>query len=148
MNKKELTKHCIAATESRISELQQQMDQMIESKKSDTKSSAGDKFETSREMLQQEENNLKKQLIHWGQLRRDFTSIDTSKKQDEAQFGAIVKTSNGSYFLSAALGKVEFKKDKVFCISMASPMGGLLQGRSKGDEIEFNDKVIRVLEIF
>ena len=147
MNKSELIKYCISITESRITELQKQMEQMVESKENDTKSSAGDKFETSREMLQQEENNLKKQLILWGQLRRDFTSIDPSKKLNEAQFGAVVKASNGIYFLSAALGKIEFKKEKVFCISMASPMGGLLQGRSEGDEIEFNDKVIRVVEI-
>ena len=69
----------------------------------DTKSSMGDKYETGREMLQQEINNLQVQLNEILK-QRDFLKTVLPKPNDKAEKGAIVKTEKGLFFISVTLG--------------------------------------------
>ena len=49
--------------QNRITEIKSEIEDANDSKKNESKSSAGDKYETSREMIQQTLNNLEGQLI-------------------------------------------------------------------------------------
>lgn len=68
-----------------------------ESRDSETKSSAGDKYETGRAMVQFEIEKNNFQLNKAIQLKNEVAQIDLYKNPDKAEFGSIVKTSQGNY---------------------------------------------------
>lgn len=142
-----LQKQLIAILEAKVSEMQRQMHETSESMKNDTKSSAGDKFETGREMLQLELNNKHKQFDQLMQLQKDALKIDVSKAHDKIAFGSLVQVKTGIYFISIALGSVELEGQKYYAMSLASPIGKALHNHQKGDAIQFNGKVIEVLDV-
>ena len=75
-------------------------------KSTQTKSSAGDKFETSRAMMQAEEERSKVQLVKAVNLKNDLTQIDINRVSDRVILGSLVFTNQGNYFLSIGLGKI------------------------------------------
>jgi transcription elongation GreA/GreB family factor len=118
-----------------------------ESKKTDTKSSAGDKFETGRAMIQQEMDKAESQLSKVLEMRQTLSMIDESKKSEEVEFGSLVETDQGTYFISVGIGAFELDLQKYYCISLASPIGKALNGKKEGDIINFQDTKIGILKI-
>jgi regulator of replication initiation timing len=75
----------------------------------DTKSSMGDKYETGREMLQQEINNLQRQLNETLNQQAVLQKI-TADPSEKVQNGALVKTNKGLFYISASLGEIISEK--------------------------------------
>uniref|UniRef100_UPI0028B15CC4 hypothetical protein n=1 Tax=Epilithonimonas hominis TaxID=420404 RepID=UPI0028B15CC4 len=96
----------------------------------DTKSSMGDKYETGREMLQQEINNLQVQLNEVLK-QQDFLKTIIIKASDKAEKGAIVKTERGLFFISVSLGELSFEHQKIICISPESPLAKAMNWKQK-----------------
>ncbi len=119
-----------------------------DSMKNDTKSSAGDKFETGREMMQIELNNKHVQLNQQLQLKKDLSRIDVNASYSSVEFGSLVLTNKGNYFISVALGKVSVDDKDYFALSLASPIGQALKGTKAGDEISFNKQNIVIEAVF
>ena len=117
----------------------------------DTKSSMGDKYETGREMLQQEINNLQVQLNEVLKqqdfLKTFFDKLRMTKKFDKAEKGAIVKTERGLFFISVSLGEVNFENQKIICISPESPLAKAMNGKQKGDVFSLNNINQKILII-
>ncbi|MCB0846884.1 MAG: GreA/GreB family elongation factor [Bacteroidetes bacterium] len=114
----------------------------------DTKSSAGDKFETSREMIKQE---IDKQVGLLGKTEKMLsllTQINPESKPDQVGLGSLVKTNEGMYFFSVSLGKVSVEGKPYFVISLASPIGKELFGKRVGDKLEFMGREILVKGIW
>lgn len=118
-----------------------------ESRDGDTKSSAGDKYETSREMAQQELNRLEGQLGQARGLKAELARINPAKTTTIAELGSLVTTSQGHFFLSVGLGKVEVEGTVYFALSLVSPMGKQLLGCKIGDKIQFNGREWLVEEV-
>ena len=120
------------------------LQKLRDSKTSETKSSAGDKFETGRAMLQLEENNLRQQLAA---VRANEELLDKATRQpesDAAAIGSLVATDRGLYLLAAGLGKVTERGRVVYCVSPASPIGRRLVGKRVGDKFLFNDTTFTI----
>ncbi len=100
----------------RIAALEQAVEAAKESRDSDTKSSAGDKYETGREMAQQEMDKQQAQLAKTRLMKLDLSRINPEQKMSEAGFGSLVSCDSGNYFLSVALGKVDFGGSAYFCL--------------------------------
>ena len=117
----------------------------------DTKSSMGDKYETGREMLQQEINNLQVQLNEVLKqqdfLKTSFDKLRMTKKFDKAEKGAIVKTERGLFFISVSLGEINFDNQKIICISPESPLAKAMNGKQKGDSFSLNNMNQKILII-
>lgn len=117
----------------------------------DTKSSMGDKYETGREMLQQEINNLQVQLNEVLKqqdfLKTSFDKLRMTKKFNKAEKGAIVKTEKGLFFISVSLGEVTFENQKIICISPESPLAKAMNGKQKGDVFSLNNINQKILII-
>lgn len=112
----------------------------------DTKSSMGDKYETGREMLQQEINNLQVQLNEILK-QKDFLKTVLPKPNDKAEKGAIVKTEKGLFFISVSLGEIKIDNDKIICISPESPLAKAMNGKQKGDAFSLNNMSQKIFEI-
>lgn len=146
--KEEVFNACLTVLSSKIIEIKSSIESVKESSKNDTKSSMGDKYETSREMLQQEINRLDKQLADANQQLFMLKNIAISKKSDKVIPGSYVKTSMGDFFITVALGELNINNSKIFVISPVSPLGKNLQGKQKNDTLVINGKEIKILNIF
>lgn len=137
MNKEEL----INLVRKRLSEKIQNFEKLIaetRASSNDTKSSMGDKYETGREMLQQEINNLQVQLNEILK-QQDFLKQILIKTSDKAEKGAIVKTERGLFFISVSLGEINFENQKIICISPESPLAKAMDGKQKGEVFSLNN---------
>ncbi len=133
--------------EDRIEENKKSIAAARESRDSDTKSSAGDKYETGREMAQQEVNKLEAQLLKSQAMLRDLEQIDPNAKLEQIGFGSVVFSNQGNYFLSVALGKINLDESTFFCLSLASPIGQVLAGKKAGDTLVFNGENIVIEQV-
>ena len=104
----------------------------------ETKSSMGDKFETSREMVQQEINTLQIQLNENRNSRNFLKTINTNLHQTIG-LGSLVQTEKGFFYIAVSLGEIISNEQKIFVISTESPLGKALYGKKKGDEILLNN---------
>lgn len=129
----EISKHL----KDKIAEAINHIDGLKSSRDGDTKSSAGDKYETSREMVQQEIERAEARLL---QLKRQFNELNAFKNQSKSRCepGAIIELKNTLLLLGPAIGKVIIQDKPILCISMGSPIGQLLNGKVEGDKIQFN----------
>ncbi len=145
--KQALYSHLKNSLETKLTELDEYIKATKESRDSDTKSSAGDKFETSREMAQIELNNLEVQAAKISKQLNELHQLP-SKRANLISLGSLVKTNKGCYFISIPFGKVELNGEIYFAISMASPIGKLMSGKRTGDTISFNENTITILSVF
>ena len=120
----------------------------LETRDSETKSNVGDKFETTREMMQLEiEKNLV-QLHKFEILKNELSKIDVYKTHNKVEYGSMVITSENKYFISIGLGKIEIENDAVYCISLNSPIGKILNNKKAGEKVNFQGKAITITNIF
>ena len=118
-----------------------------ESAANDTKSSMGDKHETSREILQQEREMNGRRMAEALRQKEELERILPDAQFSKIQTGALAETSLGWFFFSTALGILNVENDKVAVISMASPIGQSLKGMKAGDSILFQGKPILIKNI-
>jgi len=145
--KEKLKDYCITHTEQRIQEIVLGMDQAQESLVSDTKSSAGDKYETSREMIQQDLTRYQGQLL---QAKNDLNALQQlSLKQEVPHIvvGSLIITDRARYFIAISLGRVSIDGTDFMVISVSSPIGQLFKGKVVGDSINFNGAAQQILSI-
>jgi len=116
------------------------------SSSNDTKSSMGDKYETGREMLQQEINNLQGQLNEIVK-QRDFLKNLTVKPSLKVEKGALVKTDRGLFYISVSLSNIVVDGSNIFCISPGSPLAKALEGKTQSEIISLNNVRHKILEI-
>tara|TARA_R110001583_G_scaffold1202_4_gene10022 strand:+ start:21697 stop:22149 length:453 start_codon:yes stop_codon:yes gene_type:complete len=118
-----------------------------DSRNNDTKSSAGDKFETGREMMQIEIEKNEYLLSQTFKLRKELTRIDLKRQFGKVAFGSLVVTNMGNYFVSMGIGKVQIEDQICYAISLVSPIGQILKDKHIGDEVLFNGKTIVIKEM-
>ena len=112
-----------------------------------TKSSAGDKHETSRATTHREQEKLSGQLNQLIKLKNALSKIDPLDKHDSIQYGSLVKTNQGYFFFSIGIGAISVADNKVFCITSTTPLGKVLLAKSKGDTIEFRNDPITIIDV-
>jgi hypothetical protein len=113
-----------------------------ESRDSDTKSSAGDKFETGREMMQREMDKLSALIDTTQNSLKKLNQLPLSPALIVCE-GSIVDTDQGTYYISIGFGKI----DEVYAISIESPMGVELKGKRVGENIEMRGRKIIIKSI-
>ncbi|MVM31541.1 3-oxoacyl-ACP synthase [Spirosoma sp. HMF4905] len=124
------------------------MEDAQEAANSESKSSAGDKYETGRAMAQLERDRNAQLLAEAQKLGQELARLNIEKKYDTAQSGSMVITNRGSFFISMSAGKLTVDGRDYFAISAASPIAGALAGRKAGDETTFNKITYQVLEVY
>lgn|SRR5690554_442809 len=138
-----MKKTIIAAIEKELDErlniVTQAYNDALASRNNDTKSSAGDKYETSRAMMQQEMDNAEKRIHQVKFLKNELNRLPTFEgNSDVVISGSLVKTNKAIYFLGLGLGKIIVDDQVVYAISTASPLGKLLLNSKIGDKISLN----------
>lgn len=114
-----------------------------ESRDSDTKSSAGDKFETGREMMQREMDKLSALVDNTLNSIAKLDRIADLPASIVISEGSLVETDQETYFISIGYGKL----DSIYAISIESPLGVELKGKRVGDCIEMRGRNITIKHI-
>ena len=94
------------------------------------------------------------------EMQNESTSLDHLKKEidyldDYRQFGAvetvgpstIVKTNSANYIVAVPESKFEVAGEFYYGISTQSPIYEVLQGKGKGDEVNFNGQNIQIMMV-
>ena len=110
---------------------------------SETKSSMGDKYETSREMMQQEITRIQNQMNEVLSQQEAFHKI-TMKNTDVIVNGSYIETSMGNFCIGCSLGEVTFNGKKIFVLSSQTPLAKVLLGKKIGDSFEMNEKGYKI----
>lgn len=121
---------------------------IIESILEEEKNSAGDKYETSRETMTQDLNSLEKQIKQSKLDLEELYRLNTIKETPPTvQEGALVKLGTEWFLLAVSIGQVKVNDDKVFLLSKNSPLGELLIGKKKKEQINFRGKMQVIEEL-
>ncbi|NEV92967.1 hypothetical protein G3567_02250 [Psychroflexus sp. YR1-1] len=136
--KANLYNQCLELVEKRRHSILNQIADIQNSLLSETKSSAGDKHETGRAMLQLEREKAGHQLAEIEKLSGALSKINTEERPGKVAVGSLVFTSKALYFISISLGALQADGKPVYAISPGTPVGQLLMGRQVGDELRFN----------
>ena len=125
-----------------------ELDSINKEKNNLKKSSAGDKFETSRALMQTEYDKIHNQLLMFKNQLRAIKSISLSDKKNKVGVGSFIKTNKSFYFISIGLGKQIIDNKDIYIISLSSPIGKLLNNKKKGDKIVFNNNEELIKDIY
>ncbi len=136
-----------ALIDSRIEWIKQSIETAKNSRDNETKSSVGDKYETGRAMVQMEIEKTQSLLMKTKHQKDTLTKIDIQKEFKKVEYGSLVETNYGNYFLSIAFGKIEINEISIFCISPISPLGKNIMKKIVGEKIIFQGKEILVQNI-
>jgi hypothetical protein len=121
----------------KLSYLNTSLNQAIDSRNSDTKSSAGDKFETSREMAQIEIHKIESEILKTQQFISDLFSKDIQ----------FIITDKGTFLISIPFGKLMVSGTEVFCISNSAPITKQLVNTEISANFEYRGVTYNILDI-
>lgn len=133
----------------KIQVLQNEIEQLRRDISSDSKSTAGDKHETSRAMAQLEMEKLGSQLLDYQKQLQWIKQLKTVENisSGEITVGSLIQLTNGWYFLGLGIGKVEYLDNFVFCISVQSPLGMQLINKKAGQEINLPGLNLKIVAV-
>ena len=145
--KEALFAHCETFVNNRLQTVNDIISSNQKALQSETKSSAGDKHETGRAMLQLEMEKAGQQLTGIRQMKEILGKINISKTSKNVHLGSIIETNLVSYFLSISTGKIVVNNKVYFAISVSSPIGKLLLGKKENEVFYFNGNSIKIEKI-
>ena len=145
--KEELYNQCVAFIENRFKTVQKTINEIQESLTSETKSSAGDKHETGRAMLQLEREKAGNQLAEIEKTKQLLSKVKTDTTSSNIGLGSVVYTTKANYFIAISAGEIKVDNETFFAISANTPIGQLLIGKVLKNEIVFRGQVSVITKV-
>jgi hypothetical protein len=146
--KKKLLEHCKAVLTKRIESAKNAMEQSQEAANSEGKSSAGDKYETSRAMGQMDRDMNARQLE---EAQRDLAFVNSIRPDvifNTVQIGSVVVTEKNYFFISIGLGTTSINNQDIVLLSAASPVAKMMEGKKAGESFIQNGQPIKILDVY
>jgi transcription elongation GreA/GreB family factor len=138
---------CVDYVNQRMSHIQAAIDAASESGNDETKSSAGDKHETGRAMMQLEQEKNAKQLIETLELKKLLDRINPNQQSQTAALGSLVITNKEKFYISISAGKLMIDSEIYFAVSPTSPIALKLIGLTADQEMNFNGSLYSIKDI-
>jgi transcription elongation GreA/GreB family factor len=137
--KKRILSHVGLHLNQKLKDLNAMMQDLHEASKNETKSTAGDKHETSKAMMHLEQEKLGNQVKEIEFQLKEFNAVNFDTHSNQVVVGSLVETNLGYFFIATAIGKIQIDNLFVFAISNKSPLGSKFLGLKPNDSIEFNN---------
>ncbi|QQS05432.1 MAG: hypothetical protein IPK50_00695 [Fibrobacterota bacterium] len=133
--------------ESNAASAERELASIAQAYEGETKSSAGDKYETAREMLSQA-RSMQSRLQDEARSALDWLDRqDLSVKRESISFGALARLPEGWFLVCPFPLQLEVDGQAVRCMSLAGPLGQVLKGARVGEARDFRGKAIEVREV-
>ncbi len=146
--KHKLKQFCYHMIEQRIQTSRSAIENAQQSANSEEKSSAGDKYETSRAMSHLERDMHSRQL---SQNLKELSTLETIPADllyDKVSTGAFIRCETISFFIAAGLGKQIMDGETILFLSPHAPVAKLLDGKKAGAQFYFNGKDTLIADVF
>lgn len=145
--KESLKRHCSDVLLEKIKLLSAGANEIKASMENETKSSMGDKHETSRARMQAELEKYAQQIeelkTHYEFLIKQNTTYNTNAITHQS----LVLSNRQLFYISVPIGKIELDGKVIYAISAASPIGKSMLGLKLGDVFHLNGVTYRIEEI-
>lgn len=145
--KERLHEACLNKVEQRINDAKASMEAVQEAANEETKSSAGDKYETGRAMMQQEQDKAASQLMEALKLKKVLDQLKPGKEHHQVQAGSLAITDQGNFYISASIGQLSLEGVAYMVISPVSPLAQQMAGLQAGEELNFNGRKFKVQQV-
>ncbi|MDF2156908.1 hypothetical protein [Algoriphagus sp. CAU 1675] len=147
--KERVYQSAIALLKDKIRLLQEERKAISEGILEDSKSSAGDKYETGREMMTQDLNHVESQLKQINLDLEELYRLQSIKDSTGAiREGCLVKLGTDWFLISVSIGQLEVDGEKVFLLSKSSPLGQSLLGKQENDSVQLRGKIVSIGSVF
>jgi transcription elongation GreA/GreB family factor len=132
---------------SRLESTRKSIEEAIESRDEETKNTMGDKYETGRAMVEMEMDKLHEQLDQLIKQKKVLSNLKSDTVLDHVDFGSLVETNLGKYFIAVGLGMLTVENEKIYCISLASPVGQAIRDKKAGEKVNFQGRDIVIKNV-
>ena len=146
--KAQLYNQCVQFVENRLQTIKKTISEIQESLTSETKSSAGDKHETGRAMLQLEREKAGNQLSEIQKVKETLYKINIDNTSETISLGSVVYTSKSNYFIAISTGELKINNELFYAISPSTPIGQLLIGKQVNDDVQFRNQEFKIEKLF
>lgn len=140
MLKKKLHAHCDNYIREKLKVLERRKKELKLALDSEDKSSAGDKHETGRAMIQIEREKNSNRIKEIESVKKNLVLVKSIEPSTiNVKIGSIIFTKNNNYFIS--ISSEIYKSDiiKIYCISPNTPIAKAYLGKKVGNIVNFND---------
>ena len=148
MGKEKIYNYCVSTLLEKLKGYEKRKQELSAALNLESKSSAGDKHETGRAMIQLEREKLGVQLAKTESNYRKILTLKNNHSSVIVGVGSLVTTNKANYYIAISIGECKLKDERCYCISPQSPIGRLLLGKKLGERIDFNNNISTVLSIF
>lgn len=138
---------CLQYVDQRISTSRTAMNQAQASANEEGKSSAGDKYETGRAMMQIERDKAAHQLDESMKLRQTLESLVLTAPAQTVRPGSLVTTTSQTIFVAIGIGKLAVDGNEYLVVGPASPLGKNLIGKGTNDVFTLGFREERIVKI-
>jgi hypothetical protein len=146
--KNELKQFCHTIIQQRIEAAKLALHAAQQAANSEEKSSAGDKYETSRAMSHLEKDMHARQMAENIKELSTLFSINVNAVYEEGRAGAFLQCTGISFFIAAGLGKQMIHGNPIFFLSPHAPLAKMLEFKKAGDSFLFNKMPTVILEVY
>ena len=145
--KSELLKLCKNFVQDRIKNAESAMQNAQQSANSEERSTAEDKHDTARAMSHLEQEKSAKYLDEAIKLKRALSELLKAQPSDVIDFGSLVVTNQGVYFIALSIGATKLNDVNYFIVSPTSPIAIAFKGLKAGDAATFNGRNFIIEEV-
>lgn len=131
---------CRESLQRKIDEVHTAIRDAQQSANEETKSSAGDKYETGRAMAQLEIEKLSAQLSVLQNQMQEVVRTNPDVTSISVGVGSLVYTDQALFFIATNAGEFTVRGKKVFAISPQAPLAQKMLGRAAGEVINMNGR--------
>ena len=146
--KGKLREYCINTLEERLMTVELLITRAQQSANEEGKSSAGDKYETSRamghlekEMYQQQAASIRSEIL-------SARSVEADKQFSQVVRGALIIADDLFIFICVGIGKKKIDNIEVLFISQDAPLFKLLQNKKVHDAFMINKRSVLISAIW
>ena len=88
------------------------------------------------------------------QLKTEMEALETLHKIDlslnhkTVEFGSVVITDKQKVFIAIGAGKITIENETYYAISLQVPFFQSMKGLKKGDDFEFRNNKLKIIEVF
>ena len=144
--KEQLLQACKKIIQERIENANHAMNAAQEAANGEDKSSAGDKYETSRAMGHRDRDMYARQLV---EAKNEWQKLDKINLEPSSliQAGSLIEVNEILYFIASGIGKLEINGQVVMVISKESPIANLMVNKKINDNFSFNGKLLKITSL-
>ena len=144
--KENLHRYCVSLVQDKLNVLKQQIAARKHDLESASKSSAGDKHETSRAMIHLEQEKLGLQFIEVKKQNNLLAQI-TLKQHSTFKSGSLIHTPKALFYIAVGLGKITFQNKDVYVISPISSLAQAFLNSKSLDSVSFQTSNYSILSL-